>query len=104
MTVPGVPAASVRDTVADYLAALINVYVVLIIIWILLGLFLAFGGRLPYNRFTDVASGLLRSVCEPYLGLFRRFIPPIGAFDLSPIVAILVLTVGGGIVVGFIRG
>ncbi len=104
MTVPGVPVASVRDTVADYLAALINDYVVLIIIWILLGLFLAFGGRLPYNRLTDAVSGFLRSVCEPYLGLFRRFIPPIGAFDLSPIVAILVLTVGGGIVVGLIRG
>lgn len=96
--------ASVRGTVADYLSALINVYLVLIIIWILLGLFLAFGGRLPYNRTSDAIVSFLRQVCDPYLALFRRFIPPIGAFDLSPIVAILVLTIGGRIFVGLIRG
>lgn len=104
MSIPVPPAAGARETVADYLAALINVYVVLIIAWILLGLFLAFGGRLPFNRFTDAVTGFLRSVCDPYLALFRRFIPPIGAFDFSPIVAILVLTIGGGIIVGLIRG
>ena len=96
--------ASVRGTIADYLSALINVYVVLIIIWILLGLYLAFGGRLPYNRVSDAIVSFLRQVCDPYLALFRRFIPPIGAFDFSPIVAILVLTIGGGIIVGLIRG
>lgn len=98
------PAANIRATIADYLGALIDVYVVLIIIWILIGLYLSFGGRLPYNRVTDVITTFLRQVCEPYLRLFRRFIPPIGAFDFSPIVAILVLTVGGGIIVGLIRG
>lgn len=104
MIAPAFPLAGVRASVADYLAALINVYVVLIIVWILIGLFLAFGGRLPYNRFTDAVVGFLRGVCDPYLALFRRFIPPIGAFDFSPIVAILVLTIGGGIIVGLIRG
>lgn len=104
MTALVLAAAGVRATVADYLGALIDVYVVLIIIWILIGLYLSFGGRLPYNRFTDAVTTFLRQVCEPYLGLFRRFIPPIGAFDFSPIVAILVLTVGGGIIVGIIRG
>lgn len=104
MSTPALPLASVRDSIADYLSALINVYAILIVIWILLGLFLAFGGRLPYNRFSDGVVSFLRSVCEPYLGLFRRFIPPIGSFDFSPIVAILVLTIGGGILVGLIRG
>ncbi len=28
---------------------------------------------------------------DPYLALFRRFIPPLGMFDLSPIVAFLCL-------------
>jgi len=32
-------------------------------------------------------------VTEPYLALFRRFIPPIGAMDLSPIVAFFFLGV-----------
>jgi YggT family protein len=32
-------------------------------------------------------------VTEPYLRIFRRFIPPVGMIDLSPIVAFLVLGV-----------
>ena len=33
----------------------------------------------------------LEKVCEPYLGFFRKFIPPIGMIDISPIVGLLVL-------------
>ena len=34
---------------------------------------------------------VLATLVEPYLGVFRRFIPPLGGMDFSPIVAILVL-------------
>lgn len=35
---------------------------------------------------------ILGKLCDPYLDLFRRFIPPIGGMvDVSPIVALLVL-------------
>jgi YggT family protein len=50
---------------------------------------------------------LLARVVEPYLGFFRRFIPPLGMLDLSPIVAILALQfiqVGALTVVGRIIG
>lgn len=96
--------AGVRGNIAAYLAALIDVYAVLILAWIILGLFLSFGGRLPYNRFTETITNFLREVCEPYLRIFRRFIPAVGAFDFSPIVALLVLTVGGGLIVRLIEG
>ncbi|MBY7143710.1 YggT family protein [Virgibacillus sp. NKC19-3] len=33
----------------------------------------------------------LANICEPYLEIFRRFIPPLGMIDLSPIVAIFVI-------------
>jgi YggT family protein len=33
----------------------------------------------------------LRQVTDAYLGLFRKFIPPIGMIDWSPIIAIFVL-------------
>ena len=33
----------------------------------------------------------LGTVCEPYIGLFRRIIPATGGIDLSPLVAMLVL-------------
>lgn len=35
---------------------------------------------------------LLAKLCEPYLGFFRKFIPPLGMIDFSPIIAILLLT------------
>mgnify|MGYP003484236140 CR=1 FL=1 len=42
----------------------------------------------------DSAVGrFLTTVCEPYLGIFRRFIPPVGMIDISPIVAIFVLNI-----------
>lgn len=34
---------------------------------------------------------ILTKLCEPYLGIFRKFIPPIGMIDISPIVAIFLL-------------
>lgn len=34
---------------------------------------------------------ILGRICEPYLEMFRKFIPPLGMIDFSPIVAILVL-------------
>jgi YggT family protein len=92
------------DAVADFLAALILVYTLLIIAYILSQLFFNFGGRVPYSRASDGILGFLRDVCEPYLAIFRRFIPPLGPLDLSPMVAILVLQIGGGILVGILDG
>ena len=33
----------------------------------------------------------LAKICEPYLEQFRKFIPPLGMIDISPIVGFLVL-------------
>ena len=35
----------------------------------------------------------LEAICESYLKLFRKFIPPIGMLDISPVVALIVLSV-----------
>lgn len=44
---------------------------------------------------------VLGRLCDPYLDLFRRFIPPIGGMvDISPIVALLVLQFGVRLIVG----
>ena len=97
-------AAITKHDVADYLSTLINVYV-------------AVDHRLhrhdadllvrrpsPLQPLANAILSFLRDVSEPYLRIFRRFIPPIGPLDISPIVAILVLQIGGGIIVGLIRG
>ena len=85
--------ASARDDVANYVSALLYVYIVLIFIHILLMMLFSFGMRMPYARWTDAVLTFLREVCEPYLRVFRRLIPPLGPLDLSPMVAIIVLYV-----------
>ncbi len=90
---------SARADIADFLQALLTVYTLLIFAYIVSSLIFAFGGRVPYNRGVDAVLTFLRQVCEPYLRIFRRFIPAIGPFDLSPIVAIFVLQIVGGIVI-----
>jgi YggT family protein len=96
--------ATVRGSIADYVSAAILVYTILIFVYILSSLLFAFGGRMPYNRWSDAVLTFLRDVCEPYLRIFRRFIPQFGPFDFSPIVAIIVLQIVGGIIVNLIRG
>jgi YggT family protein len=96
--------AAFRDDFAGYVLAVIRVYTLLIIAYILSSMFFAFGGRVPYARWTSAVLGFLRDVCEPYLSVFRRFIPPLGPIDLSPIIAILVLNFLGGIVVRLLQG
>ena len=96
--------ATFREDLADYVYAVFVVYTLLIIAYILSSLFFGFGGRVPYARWSSAILGFLRDVCEPFLGLFRRFIPPLGPLDLSPIIAIFVLQIVGGIIVRLIRG
>jgi len=96
--------ADARGEVADFLSALLRVYVILILIYIVVNLLFAFGARPPYSRALDAVLGFLRDVCEPYLAIFRRFIPPLGPIDISPIIAILVLQIVGGLLVQAIRG
>jgi YggT family protein len=96
--------AAVRDDIAGYISAVFLVYTLLIIAYILSSMFFAFGGRVPYAKWSSAVLGFLRDVCEPYLSVFRRFIPALGPIDLSPIIAILVLNFLGGIVVSLLQG
>jgi uncharacterized protein YggT (Ycf19 family) len=96
--------ATARDQIATFLGALLTVYVLLIFAYILTSLIFSFGGRIPYSRWSSAILGFLRDVCEPYLQIFRRFIPPIGPIDISPIVAVLVLQIVGQLLISLIRG
>lgn len=96
--------ASVRTQVADFLSALITVYTIMIFAYILLSLVQAAGVRIPYNRGVSLVIGFLGDAVEPYLAFFRRFIPPLGPLDLSPLVGIILLQVVGGLVVRLVAG
>lgn len=98
------PAAIERADVASYLDTLILVYIVLIFVRIVL----SWIPRLPYNPVLGAVVTFVNDVTNPYLNLFRRFIPPLrfggGGLDLSPIIAVFVLIIVGGIVTNLIRG
>ena len=97
-------AALTRGDIANYVQALFLVYILLIFVYILLNMMFSLGLRPPYSRWTDAIMNFLRDVCEPYLRIFRRFIPPIGMFDLTPMIAIILLYIVQTIVVNLIRG
>jgi YggT family protein len=96
--------ATFREDLASYVYAVFVVYTLLIIAYILTSLFFAFGGRVPYSRPINAVLGFLRDVCEPYLSIFRRFIPPLGPLDLSPVIAIFLLQLVGRLVYNLING
>lgn len=94
--------AITRNDVAQYVNTLVLVYLVLIFIRILM----SWIPRMPYNRYLAAFLKFVTDVTDPYLNLFRRFLPPVrmgpGAIDLSPIVATFVLIIVSSIVVDLI--
>lgn len=71
--------------VSSVVARAIDFYQILIIAYVLLSWLPASGAVWEIRR-------ILGSVVEPYIGIFRRIIPSLGMIDISPIVAILVLS------------
>lgn len=61
----------------------LELYSYALIVYILMSWF-------PGARESSIGEVLTR-ICEPYLAQFRRFIPPLGMIDLSPIVGIIIL-------------
>ncbi len=97
--------ALTRGDVADYVAALFLVYIILI----LLNILISWVPRMPYNPWLRAVLDFVTETTNPYLNLFRRVIPPLGgggglALDLSPMIGIIVLLVVRGIVVALIAG
>jgi YggT family protein len=74
------------STALNFLTALYYVYTILIFLYILMSWV-----QLPYNVWIGRVRTFLHDTVEPYLGVFRRIIPPLGGLDLSPIVALIVL-------------
>ncbi|MGG0656018.1 YggT family protein [Rummeliibacillus pycnus] len=67
-------------TIVNYL---FQIYSIALIVYILMSWIPAAYG--------STVGRILAKICDPYLDIFRRFIPPIGMIDISPIVALFVL-------------
>ena len=75
--------------IVNLISALVNFYEWLVIIWCFMSWFPLREGSLIY----DIAVVIDRIV-RPYMHIFRRFIPPLGGMDFSPIVGLFVLSFG----------
>lgn len=69
--------------VLRFITYIFNFYEYAILAYILLSWF-------PKFR-ENFIGDFLKTICEPFLSLFRKIIPPIGVLDISPIVAFFVL-------------
>lgn len=70
---------------------LIEVYSWLIIISVLMS-WVPIMSRSQNSLLSDIAE-VLRKITEPYLQLFRKFMPSFGGVDFSPVIALLVLQI-----------
>ncbi|HWH14840.1 MAG TPA: YggT family protein [Miltoncostaeaceae bacterium] len=87
------------DTLITYVNALFVVFTILLLIRILVS-------WLPRPPLTGIGRTLYDFVAQStdwYLNIFRRFIPPLGMFDLSPIVGFFVLLILNNVVVGLLE-
>jgi YggT family protein len=91
--------ASIANTLAGVLLSLASHAVVPIIGYVLYGL-LGFYSLLIFIRiifswamvsYSDRVMWFLVNATEPMLGPLRRIVPPVGTFDISPIVAFIIV-------------
>jgi YggT family protein len=74
------------SSIQNFINVFISVYVLIIFAYIILSWV-----RVPYSPWLNRIQRFLYDVCDPYLRIFRRLLPSFGAFDFSPIVAVLAL-------------
>lgn len=75
-----------KASLLSFIHALFLVYYALIFVRVLFSWL-----GIPSQRTLLLIFRFIYDVTEPYLRLFRRFIPPMGGIDFSPFIAILVL-------------
>ena len=86
-------------TVEQFVLSLYLVYLCLIFLYVIMSWL-----QLPYNIWIGRLRGFLHDTVEPVLRPIRAVLPPLGGFDLSPLVAILALGLIEQIVISVLDG
>lgn len=72
--------------IMSLITQLVDLYTLIIFVYVLMSWIPTKSGIIA-----DIDNALSK-ICDPYLDLFKRFIPPIGGMiDISPIIAIIAL-------------
>ncbi len=70
---------------------LLDVYAWFVIAAVILSLLVSFNIVNRYQPFVQQLGILLKKVTEPALKPIRKILPPLGGFDLSPIILLILL-------------
>lgn len=70
---------------------LIHYYTYVILIAIVLSWLEAFNILNTYNSTVRLICDTIKRLTEPYFAFFRKFIPPVGMVDFSPLIGLIVL-------------
>ncbi len=78
------------ELITQSLANFLQIYLFLLIVRILLSWF-------QTAEWAMTIMSFLSPLTDPYLNIFRSFIPPLGGIDFSPMLAIFALQIVAGI-------
>ena len=84
-----IPLSIVLTEILDLSLNLVAVFVFILVYGLIIFAYIITSWiRMPYSPTLSRIQRFLYDVCEPYLRIFRRVLPPIGPLDISPIIAI----------------
>ncbi len=82
--------------IAVTLNSIVSFYCLLILAWAILSWF-----KNANKTVRDIYK-VLDMVVAPYVNLFRKFIPPMGGMDFSPLIALIVLQLASRLLIGLL--
>jgi YggT family protein len=75
----------------DVILLILHMYIWVIIASAILSWLIAFDVVNMRNQFVAAVSNILFQLTEPLLGPIRRYMPNLGAIDISPIILLLII-------------
>ncbi len=73
------------------LDTLIELYIWLVILWVVMSWLVSFNVVNTHNRFVYFVGDFLHRITAPALRPIRRILPNLGGIDISPVILILLL-------------
>jgi YggT family protein len=79
----------VHNPIIALLLLLLNLYWWVVVIAVLMGWLIGLGVLNMHNQLTRSVAHAFNAVTEPVFRRIRRIVPPVGVFDLSPLIVLI---------------
>jgi len=83
------------DALIYIVNALLNIFEIGLLIYIIIGLLISFEVVNTYNQLVNSIMATLYRIYEPFLGPIRRILPDLGPVDISPILLFILIRAVG---------